>query len=185
VLTAASLRGHEGFYLDLAGLRRHLHIGRMGTIPPVVDKHTVFTEEVCKCLPHVTICLLGKFKGETRADHHLITVANKTSSGLCPRWWLEKLVEVCEMERRLDCPAFKMADGVLASSSDYDAMFRKYLGIVQEETDLILEDHDVTVLFSTFQTPWKTATMRIEQAGFGNQFVDQMNRWRPQEKAKG
>ncbi len=55
-------------------------------------------------------------------------------------------------------------------------MFRKYLGIVQEETDLIPGDHDVNALHSTFRMPRKTATTRIERAGFGNQFVDQMNR---------
>ena len=76
-LMAASLRGHKGFYLDLAGMRKHVKKGRMGSIPVGLDKHTVLTEETCRNLPHVTICLLGKFKGETGADHHLITVANK------------------------------------------------------------------------------------------------------------
>lgn len=112
-------------------------------------------------------------------------VANETSLGLRPHWWLEKLLEVCKTEGRLDGPAFASADGVLASSSDYDAMFRIYLGIVQEETDLILDDHDVNALYFTFQTPRKTAITRIKRAGFGNHFVDQMNRWRPQEKAQG
>jgi hypothetical protein len=64
-------------------------------------------------------------------------------------------------------------------------MFRKYLGIVQEETDLIPCDYNVNVLYFTFRTPRKTATTRIEWVGFGNQFVDQMNRWRLQEKAQG
>ena len=31
----------------------------------------------------------------------------------------------------------------------------------------------------------KTATTRIERAGFGNEFVDKMNRWRAQENAQG
>ena len=30
MLTAASLWGHEGFYLDLAGMQKHLHKGRSG-----------------------------------------------------------------------------------------------------------------------------------------------------------
>ena len=86
VLTAGSLRGHEGFYLDLAGVRKHLAKGRVGTILAGLNKSTVLTEEVCLKLPHVTICLLGNFKGETGVDHHLIVVANKMSSGLSPRW---------------------------------------------------------------------------------------------------
>ncbi len=75
ILTAASLRGHEGFFLELAGLRRHLSKGRVGIVPAVLNKSTLLTEEVCRNLPHVMLCLLGKFKGKTRIDHHLITLA--------------------------------------------------------------------------------------------------------------
>ena len=185
VLTAASLRGHEGFYLDLAGVREHLHKGKEGVIPARIDKSTVLSEEECKNLPHVTICLLGKFKGETGVDHHLIMVANETSSGLRPRWWVEKLVEVGQSEGRTHGPAFALPEGILASSTDYNALFWKYLHVVQEETELIPRDQDVDALYSTFRTPRKTATTQIERAGFGNQFVDQLNWWRPQEKAQG
>jgi hypothetical protein len=82
VLTVASLRGHEGFYLELAGMRKHIAKGRTGVVLTGLSKTTILTEEDCLSLPHVTICLLGKFKGETGIDHHLISVANKTSSGL-------------------------------------------------------------------------------------------------------
>ena len=145
-------------------MRKHIKKGRMGDIPVGLDKHTIILEETCRNLPRVTICLLGKFKGEMGADHHLITVANKSSSGLRPRWWLEKLREVCEGEGRCKGPAFASADGILTSSTDYNAMFRKYLTMVQDETDLIPDDHDVNGLYSTFRTPRKTATTRIEQA---------------------
>ncbi len=65
VLTAASLRGYEGFYLELAGLWKLLDKGRLGAVPFPLDKSTLLTEEMCRNLPHVTVCLLGKFKGET------------------------------------------------------------------------------------------------------------------------
>jgi hypothetical protein len=123
-LTTALLRGHKGFYLDLAGMQKHQSKGSIGTIPVGLNKTTVPTEEVCLKLPHVTICLLGKFKGETGVDHHLITVANETSSGLCLRWWMEKLVEVCEYKGRFDGPAFAKPDRALAWAPDYDAVFR-------------------------------------------------------------
>ena len=54
-----------------------------------------------------------------------------------------------------------------------------------EETDLVPLDHDVDLFYLTFRTPRKTATTRIERTGFGHQFVDQMNRWRTQERAEG
>jgi len=70
----------------------------------------------------------------------------------------------------------RLPEGILASSTDYDALFWKYLHVVQEETELIPGDQDVDALYSTFQMLRKRATTRIECAGFGNQFVDQLNR---------
>ena len=118
-LTAASLRGHESFYMDLAELRNHLPQGKDGRVPIGLNQNSVLTEEMCKDLPHMTVCLLGKFKGEIGVDHHLIIIASETISGLRPRWWLEKLVDVCESEGRSFGPAFASADGSLASLLDY------------------------------------------------------------------
>ena len=44
---------------------------------------------------------------------------------------------------------------------------------------------DVDSRFSTFRTLRKSAVTRLERAGFGDDFVDKMNRWRTQERAKG
>ncbi len=60
---------------------------------------------------------------------------------------------VCVDEGRFNGPAFVTPDGLLAVSPDYDAVFRKYLKIVQEEMDLIPGDHDVDQLYSIFQMP--------------------------------
>ena len=64
-------------------------------------------------------------------------------------------------------------------------MFRGYLLRVQEETNLIPEDQDVESRYSTNRTLRKTAVTRLERAGFGNEFIDRMNRWRAQEQSKG
>jgi hypothetical protein len=139
---------------------------------------------MCRNLPHVTICLLEKFKGETGTDHHLITVANVTVSGLKPRWWMEKLVEVYGMEGRVYGPAFATPNSKLAMSVDYDSVFWQYLRLVQENTDLIPEDQEVDTHFSTNRPPRKTAVTRLEQAGIGEEFINGMNRWRSQDQNK-
>ncbi len=92
-----------------------------------LNKSSILTEEMCRDLPHVTLCLLGKFKGETGTDHHLISIANESISGLKPRWWLEKLVTVCESVGRVYGPAFATPEGRLALSMDYDTIFKRYL----------------------------------------------------------
>ncbi len=154
-------------------------------VPLGLDKSTILTKEMCRNLPHVTICVLGKFKGEMGTDHHMIAVANTTALGLKPWWWVEKLVVVCQSEGRIHGPAFPTPDGKLAMSVDYDSMFRQYLRLVQETTDLIPEDQEVDSQFSTNRTPWKTAATRPKRASFGDEFIDGMNRWRLQDQSNG
>ena len=145
VLTAASLRGHEGFYVELAGLRKNLAKGKDGVIPVglSITKEVILSESVCVHLPHVTVALMGHFKGETKVDHHLIAVASESQSGLEPRWWIEKLVQVCESEGRVHGPAFADEHGCLASSPDYNSTFQGYLQCVQSKTIFIDKDVDV------------------------------------------
>jgi hypothetical protein len=84
ILMAASLREHEGFYVELAGLWKHVDKGRVGEIPQGLNKSMLLTEEACNKLPYITVCLLGKFNGETGTDHHMMALANETVSGLEP-----------------------------------------------------------------------------------------------------
>ncbi len=94
-------------------------------------------------------------------------------------------MEVCDSEGRHFGPAFASADWRLALSLDYDGLFRKYPAQVQDKTSLIPDDLDVDLRFSTFRTLRKSAVTRLERAGFGDDFIDRMNRWRTQECAKG
>lgn len=187
VLTAASLRGYKGFYVELAGLRQHLSKGKTGSVPVSlkITKDTVLTEEVCVNLPHVTVALLGHFKGKTQFNHHLIAIASKTQSGLEPRWWIEKLVSVCASQGVDHGPAFVDEFGLLALSPDYISTFQTYLLWVQLETTLVDKEVDVFKVYNMYRTLPKTATTQKEHAGFGNEFVDRMNRWRGQEGTQG
>ena len=184
-LTVGSLPGHEGFYMELAWLCRHVLKGQLGEIPRVLNKSTLLSKEQCSNLPYATLCLLGKFKGETGTNHHMIVVANEMVSGLRPRWWAETLISVCESEGRTYGPAFANTDCDLALSVDYNSMFRKYLKQFQEDRSLILKDQDVEARYLTSRMPRKTAVTRLERAGFGGEFVDRVNRWRGQEQSKG
>lgn len=181
--TAASLRGYEGFYLDLSALRRYADVGRGGEVPSRLTNNSILTEEECMRLPHVVLPLLGKFKGEIGIDHHVINVAAETKSGLEPRWWADQLLEVVQGEGRTSGPAFASPDGELAESASYDATFREYLHRVQDLTTLISKDSDVDTMYGISRTPRKTATTRAKRAGFGA-IVEEFNRWRKVEAAR-
>jgi hypothetical protein len=55
VLMVASLQGHEGFYLEIAGLRKHLDKGKLEVVPPNLNKSTLLTKEVCRNLSHINV----------------------------------------------------------------------------------------------------------------------------------
>ena len=185
VLTAASLRGYEGFYLDLGTLRANIHKGREGVVPKGIRTNIILTEQMCRNLPHVSVPLLGKFKAQDGISQHVFNLANETLSGLQPRWWMEKVIDVAASEGRYSGPVFASKTGVLDASSDYDAVFRKYLLRVQECTDFIDKDVNVDIYFSTNRTPRKSALTRAKRAGISRELQEDMNRWSKVEAAKG
>ena len=185
IITGASLHENEGFFVDLHGIRKHLDEGRDEEIPGKLTRNTILSEEACRKLPHVAIALLGKFKGETAMDHHMINIASETMSGLQKRWWIEKLVHVCESEGRSSGLAFATPEGNLAVSMDYDAVFRQYLQEVQAHTDLIDHDHDIDDMYGISRMPKRTAVTCATRAGFKGKDLDVMNWWRTIENVKG
>ena len=185
VLTAASLRGHEGFYLDVAGTLKRLPKGADGVLPGGNLTKRLFTEDEASNLPEVCICLLGKFKGENGERYHSIILANESSSGLRTRWWIEKLMEVCQAENRFSGSAFNEADGSPPSSSEYNALVRHYLALIAEEDDSGLEgDLDLT-RYGISRTYRKTSETRARRAGIPKDQVEVVNRWKTIERAKG
>jgi hypothetical protein len=183
VVTAASLRGNEGFFLEIAGLLRHISRGKNGSLPVGdITSSTLRSEEECEALPHVAVCLLGKFKGRTGFEYHIVNVASSTTSGLEPRWWIEKLLDVCASEGRSHGPAFATPQGRLAASADYDAAFKMYLKMVQaSDPELFQPEDDVDKFFSINRTPRKTAVTRAKRAGIVEPLLSEMNRWRREE----
>jgi hypothetical protein len=59
-LTDTSLRRHKSFYLDLAGMRKHMTKRTVGTTPVGLNKSTVLTEKVK--LPHIKFVSWGSSK---------------------------------------------------------------------------------------------------------------------------
>lgn len=185
VLTAGSLRGHEGFYFDLGATRAHIDKGRQGVVPAGVLKRSLLTEEECAHLPEVCICLVGKFKGETGERYHSLVLASESSSGLKTRWWVEKLISVCQSEGRTSGFAFGSSDGSHPSGAEYNALVRQYLGRIQESRpDLFSPEEDLS-RYGISRTYRKSAESRARRAGMKEEEVKVMNRWQSTEQAKG
>lgn len=185
ILTAASLRGHEGFYTDLAATRKHITKGRDGVVPTNVLKRAILTEEECSNLPEVCLCLLGKFKGENNERCHSVVLPNVTSSGLEVRWWIEKLLEVCESEGRTSGYAFWRDNKTPPRVMEYNALVRDYLREIQDnKPELFDPEHDLS-RYGTSRTYRKSSENRARRAGIKADDIKVMNRWNVFENAQG
>ena len=185
ILTAASLRGHEGMFLDLASTRKYISKGRHGEVPRGVLTKKILTEQECSNLPEVCICLVGKFKGETGERHHSIVLANESSSGLQTRWWIEKLIDVCESEGRVAGYAFDTELGPAFDSAEANALVRQYLREIQVENPELFSLAEDLSRFGVSRTYRKSSESRARRAGIRMEDCKVMNRWKSIEQAKG
>jgi hypothetical protein len=163
-----SLRGPEGFMLDLGALRKYLEKGRQG--PGV---------------PFVTIPLLGRFKGEEHFRQHLLFSAARTSSGFQPRKWLDGLVMIREQQGRTTGPAICDDDGYVTSQSTMNEAFRSCLEAVQEDSpDLFAPDQKITD-FDIDRTLRRGSDSRAKALGVSADDINAVHRWERVERAKG
>ncbi len=65
-----ALRGEELPLVDLAGIRKH------------------WSTSTTSSTPHVTVALLGRFKGETGENYHLMPIVPRTRSGIDNQKWV-------------------------------------------------------------------------------------------------
>lgn len=165
----ASLRGYETFYVDLAGLRTHLPLGK---------NHPVH--------PHVVIPLLGRFKGETGERCHLVPLPLVTSSGIQVGKWVELLVSIRASEGRVRGPAFCDTNGDVARSGDVDALFIQAVERVQaRRPDLFKPGDEIAKSHGISRTLRKGSNSEALAAGVTEPEINRMNRWRKVERAAG
>ena len=105
-----SLRGNEGFMIDLNGLIDHVY----GVKRPD-DKD----------YPHVVITLLGRFKNEWGERWHIMLAVGRTASGLEVRRWLEMFLVLMLSEGRYEGPAICEENGDVISSGRMNQLFWK------------------------------------------------------------
>jgi len=165
----ASLRGNEGFMMDLAGLRKYLDCGR--------DEGEN---------SHVVVPLLGQFKGETGDRYHLIPVVSVTASGLRPRYWLEQLVKVRECQGFTSGPAFCDENGRCVKSKVYQTVFHDLLEDVKfQNPELFTVDSDIREDYGISRSMRRGSATRATEAGVSATVIDLINRWRTVERAEG
>jgi hypothetical protein len=168
VTYVASLRGNEGFMLDLHALRKWFPEGK--------------DDE----LSYIVLPLLGRFKGEEGERQHLFPVVSVTRSGINVRKWIAALIVVREKEGRVDGPAFCDTEGYVVSSREVDAKFRDLATTLQiRRPDLIRPETDVMAEISIARSLRRGAQSMAYAYNVSKSDQDVVNRWQQKERAKG
>ena len=169
VCYVVSLRGVEGFLLDLAGLVRY------------------WNEEE---KDQVIIALLGKIKGESNDAAHIIPCVSVTSSGIDVRRVLRRLIHVKTNLGLRDGPAISGETGKLLESSEVDEMLTELLmECYTENRELFPLDMDtqekIRNNYHCFRTFRRTSDTRALEMKVHESDIDIVNRWKAVETAKG
>lgn len=167
-----ALRGNEGFMTEASDLIRYIKRGR---------EHK---------FPHVTVPLLGRFKGETNERTHCVILANESTSGLKFRFWVEQLVALLTSEGRHmtaeATPAFCDKNGYVLGSEWMNTEFQHLLvRIQQKRSDLIPESIDVMDRYRIFRSIRRGAKTRAQAARVEEDVIQLICRWSKVENKQG
>ena len=164
-----SLRGPEGFLLDLDGLNRH------------------WTEVPRN---YVVISLLGRVKGESQDRTHLLPSVHVTDSGINVHAALRMLLDVKGELGFTDGPAISSMAGKIWRARDVDDMIHEILLDIFHSkrflfpTDIVNPD-DVTKHYQCYRTFRRSSDTRAIERQVASADIDVVNRWKKVEGAKG
>jgi hypothetical protein len=164
-----SLRGCEGFLLDLAGLNRKFSAGG--------DKYIV-------------IALLGKIKGESGDRAHLLPCVPVTSSGINVKASLARLMEFKRNQGYHDGPAISDISGrVLSHRALNDSLLEVLEDLFDTHRELfpasIPDKETLRKRVQVYRTLRRTSDTRALEQKVGQSDIDVVNRWKALERADG
>ena len=136
--------------------------------------------------PHVPVTLLGRFKGETGDRYHIMPIALVSKSGVTPVIWIVRLLELYEQLGIQKGWVFRTKKGDQAKQSDYEGIFFEGLRRIQEDRpDLIGADVNVEEDYALSRSLRRTSTTQARNEQISDKIVEENNRWRKAERAKG
>jgi hypothetical protein len=163
-----ALRGEEVPMANLTGTLKHWEAG--GSASP----------------PHVTVALLGRFKGEMGEQYHKIPLAAVTNSGLQVRVWVGRLLDEYKALGITSGPLFRDNVGQPIKASEMEDVFFSRLEQTQlNRPDLILRDLQVAEEYGIYRSFRRGATSEAVNRKVKPHVIEANNRWRKVEHAGG
>ena len=174
-----SLRGNEGFLLDLEGLNKY---------------YSSSAQE------HFVIALYEKLKGEANVGYHLVPCINITGSGIQVRKIIYRLIKLNRTFGFTDGPAISDRKGKMYYSLDINNLLWDVLDSIFDDdqslfpADVIskVQEADnprdgLSEIYACFRTFRRTSDTRAlnKKNVLHNEDIEIVNRWRSVELAKG
>jgi hypothetical protein len=137
-------------------------------------------------LPHVTIALLGRFKGEMWEQYHKLPLAATTNSGLQVWLWVGRLLNEYQLMGIHNGPLFRDPKGQpLRASAMEDAFFNRLEQTQTNRLDLIPQDLIVSEEFGIYRSFRRGATSEAVNRKVKPSVIESNNRWCKVERASG
>ncbi len=162
------LRGEEVPLANLAGILKYWEAGGLAKSP------------------HITITLLGRFKGEMGEQYHKLPLAAVTNSGLKPRLWVVRLLEEYNRLGIYNGPLFQDSNGQPMHASAMEESFFNRLEQIQiNRPDLIPQEITVSEEYGISRSFRRGATSEAVNRKVKPSVIKSNNRWRKGERGSG
>ncbi len=156
-----ALRGEEVPLADMYGMIKHREDGERAK-----EKHVV-------------VVLLGRFKGETGENYHLMPIVDVTSHGLEPKKWIGRLLDIYASRGVNHGPLFRNRSGQRMKSSMLEPKFFERLELVKDMYPQLMSSVDeISEEYGVYRSFRRGATSEAVNAGVSPVVIDANNRWR-------
>jgi hypothetical protein len=158
---SCALRGEEVPLADLTGILKH------------------WESSCTNVIPHVTVALLGRFKGEIGENYHLLPIVPTTRSGIDNKKWIERLLNYYKSMNITFGPLFRNSQGQRIKARDMEPRFFDRLEQIQSNRpDLIPPTDDVVEEYGIYRSFRRGSTSEATNQGIPPEVIDMNNRWR-------
>lgn len=127
----------------------------------------------------MVVALLGRFKGETGENYHLICIVDVTKHGLEPRKWIGRLIRIYQSMNIRNGPLFRDHQGRRLRASYFEPKFHERLEYVKMmKPHLMSSTEDVVEEYGVSRSFRRGATSEAVNQGVPPEVIDANNRWR-------
>jgi hypothetical protein len=155
VAFCCALRGEEVPLVDLHGSFKHWEDGEKGI------------------LPHVVVPLLGRFKGKTGENYHILCIVSTTNHGLEPRKWIGHLLHKYQEQGIRNGPMFRDNYGRRMKSTFLEPKLLDRLDRIKDQKPFLMPSvDDVYEEYGIFWSFRRGATSEAVNQGVPPEVID-------------